>query len=78
VGRALKRDPGLRGEARIRLDVLSNGRVKLLGIHSKTLAGGWFEGCVQQATTMWRMPRTPKGYQLEIPLKLHIASGGSP
>jgi hypothetical protein len=78
ANRALKRDLGLRGEARIDLDILPNGRVKLEAIHSKTLAGGWFEDCVRQAAAAWRMPRTQQGYQVEIPLKLHIANGGSP
>ena len=78
VDRALKRDTALRGEARIDFEVLPSGRVKLRVIHSKTLAGGWFEDCVRQAAAMWRMPRTPKGYELEIPIKLRIANGGSP
>jgi hypothetical protein len=78
VDRALKRDPGLRGEAHIALDILSDGRVKLLAIKSKTLAGGYFESCVRTAAEQWRLPRTPKGYQIEIPLKIHIAGGGAP
>ncbi len=78
VDRALKRDPGLRGEARVELDIQSSGRVKLAAIHSKTLSGGWFEECVRRAATVWRMPRTAQGYRVEIPLKLHIANGGSP
>jgi hypothetical protein len=77
VDRALKRDPGLRGEARIELDIRPDGRVKLAAVRSRTLAGGWFEECVRRATDAWRMPRTPKGYTIEIPLKIHIAEGGS-
>jgi hypothetical protein len=78
VDRALKRDPSLRGEGNIDLDVRSIGRVKLVAIHSKTLAGGWFEDCVRRAANAWRMPRTPEGYHVSIPLKLHIGGGGSP
>jgi hypothetical protein len=78
VNRALKRDPGLRGEARITLDVQSNGRVKLVRIQSKSLSGGFFEDCARRAAEAWRMPRTPQGYRVEVPLKIHIANGGPP
>ena len=78
VDRALKRDPALRGEASIDLDVGPNGRVKLAALHSKTLAGGWFEECVRQASDQWRMPRTARGYRVKVPLKIHVANGGSP
>ena len=78
VDRALKREPSLRGEGNIDLDVRSNGRVNLVAIHSKTLAGGWFEECVRRAAGVWRMPRTPQGYQVSVPLKLHINGEGSP
>jgi hypothetical protein len=77
VDRALKRDPALRGEARIELDVLPNGRVKLASIHSDTLKG-WFEACVRGATDSWRLPRTPQGYRVEVPLKIHITNGDPP
>jgi hypothetical protein len=78
VNRALKRDPSLRGEALIALDIRPNGRARLARIKSKTLTGGWFEECVRRAAVEWRMPRTPQGYQVEIPVKIHIANGGSP
>jgi hypothetical protein len=77
VDRALKRDPGLRGEARIELDVLPDGRVKLASIHSDTLQG-WFEACVREAADSWRLPRTPRGYRVEVPLKIHITKGDPP
>ena len=77
VDRALKRDPSLRGEALIKLDIKASGQAIVAGIKSKTLAGGWFEDCVRQAALQWRMPRTPEGYQVEIPVKLRIVNGDS-
>ena len=76
VDRALKRDPRLRGEAQIVLDIQPSGRVKVAKLESKTLASGWFADCVRRAAEQWRMPRTTEGYRVQIPLKIHVANGG--
>lgn len=70
VQTALKQDPSLHGEARVLLDITSDGHAKLAGIRSATLAGGGFEACVRQAAEHWTAPRMQVGHQVEIPLKI--------
>jgi hypothetical protein len=78
VQQALKREPGMHGEARIQMDIGPDGHAKLLGIHTQTLAGGEFEGCVRRVADHWNVPLSLQGHQVEIPLKVIAATTGAP
>ena len=76
VERGLKHDPSLHGTGQLALDIASDGRVKHVRLDSSTLAGGWFESCLRASAERWRMPRTPKGYSVDIPLRIVVAKEG--
>jgi hypothetical protein len=78
VERQLKRDPALRAEGTLILDVDQRGRVASSALKGTALEGTDLEGCLHALAARWRFPSAAHSYAIEAPIAVSGVEGSGP